>query len=446
MALATSASVAVPAYFYPAGTNLAYWDRLRGSASSVAMTVATGLELEGSQPDANYQTQLTRLHDAGVRVLAYVTTSGGSKSPARVEAEIDRAYGWNRVDGIFFDEAVAYPVTCSQVGYYGSLDRYVKTKGGSAVTVVNHGQILPECYASVADVLLTAETDYGAYKDSWRQWGWEASYPASKFWHLVHGVDSIDKMHEVVALSRARNAGYVFATSATASSPGGPYGSLPNRSYWDAELSTVASLPTGTGPASTTTTTRPPTTTTRPPASRTSTTTTTRAPSTNVAPQSMSVGAFSPASGLAGSTVTISGRGFSGTTSVNLASAPVKVLSVTDTAVRVQLNSWNQTGRFTVNRPGGSSATSAGVFTVTTAVPVITSMSPGSGAPGSAVRMLGNGFTGASSVTLDGAPVTVTGVTDTVLDVRLNSWSRSGSFTVTLPGGASATSTTFTVT
>jgi len=236
--------LAIPAYFYPAGANLAYWEQLRTGYPSVRIAVATGLGLEGNQPNPDYQAQITKTRKVGIQMLAYVTTSSGSKPSAQVRREIDNAYAWYGPDGIFFDEAVAYPVIPAQVGYYRTLHRYVKAKvgGRQAVTVLNHGQILPEEYVSVCDILLNAEMSYDSYvKGEWKPWGWESRYPATKFWHLVHSVDTIAKMQEVVRLSRVRNAHYVFVTSATMKSSGGPYGSLPPAPYWRAEMKEITS-------------------------------------------------------------------------------------------------------------------------------------------------------------------------------------------------------------
>lgn len=62
--------LAVAAYFYPAGDNLAYWDQLRQGHPQVAFAVATGLGLEGENPDGNYQEQIRKTREAGIQVLA----------------------------------------------------------------------------------------------------------------------------------------------------------------------------------------------------------------------------------------------------------------------------------------------------------------------------------------------------------------------------------------
>lgn len=90
--------------------------------------------------------------------------------------------GWT---GSSFDESVPYPVTCDQVPYHAELNRYVKAKGGAALTVINHGQILPECYADVADIQMNAETTYESYVKEWRPLGLGGPPPGKEV--LAHG-------------------------------------------------------------------------------------------------------------------------------------------------------------------------------------------------------------------------------------------------------------------
>ena len=240
--------LAIPAYFYPTKDHQVYWEQLRDASKHIGFIVATGLMLETDMPDPNYQEEIRKTRAAGVRVLAYVSCikqPEGAVPQEEVKRQIDHAYAWYKVDGIFFDmEKLPYPVPCDKrVDYYKALSRYAKTKDRKAITVINHGQILPECYASAADILLNAEMDYAGYKQ-WKPAGWEARYPARKFWHVVHEVDTIEQMQEVAALSKARNAGYVFVTSGKdMDKDGGAYGSLPPDPFWSALLKAVSGVP-----------------------------------------------------------------------------------------------------------------------------------------------------------------------------------------------------------
>lgn len=251
-AAARDQHLGVPAYFYPTDANAGQWQRLRDGAPAVRMAIVTGLELDGDGPVAAYQREIRLTHDAGVVMLAYITTREPGNGPTRpatdIRGDVDTAYAWygasGALDGIFFDEAVDYPVTCAQRELFVDLDRHVKSKGGRAMTVINHGQILPECYATAADVIVTAETTFDLYK-RWQPWGWELRYPATKFWHLVHGATTVEQMQEVVGLSRRRNAGTVYVTGAPVEDP---YGALPDERYWATELAAVAGPRAGGSP------------------------------------------------------------------------------------------------------------------------------------------------------------------------------------------------------
>ncbi|WP_199922079.1 IPT/TIG domain-containing protein, partial [Kitasatospora aureofaciens] len=88
------------------------------------------------------------------------------------------------------------------------------------------------------------------------------------------------------------------------------------------------------------------------------------------------IASVSPASGLAGAVVTLTGSGFSGATAVRFgAVAAPSFTVVSDTQI-------------TATAPAGSG----------TVQPVIASVSPASGLAGSVVTLTGSGFTGATAV------------------------------------------------
>jgi len=51
----------------------------------------------------------------------------------------------------------------------------------------------------------------------------------------------VAQMRAAVALSRQRNAGYVYVTSHTITEAGSPWNALPDPAYWQAELRAVSS-------------------------------------------------------------------------------------------------------------------------------------------------------------------------------------------------------------
>jgi len=165
-------------------------------------------------------------------------------------------------------------------------------------------------------------------------------------------------------------------------------------------------------------------------------------------PAAPSITGFSPTSGPVGTSVTINGSGFTGTTSVtfNNVSAPFSIVS--DGQLTATVPSGATTGPIGVTASGGSTTSGTTNFNVTPSAPApkITSISPPSGRVGTSVTINGTGFTGTTSVVFGGgrsAAFTVIG--DTQLSATVPTGAKTGAIRVTTPAG-SATSQTFTVT
>ncbi|MGW3041771.1 IPT/TIG domain-containing protein, partial [Kitasatospora sp. NPDC001159] len=115
-----------------------------------------------------------------------------------------------------------------------------------------------------------------------------------------------------------------------------------------------------------------------------------------------------PAAG--GTAVTINGSGFTGATSVKFGTVPVSSFKlVSDSQIMTTAPAGTGSAAVTVTTPLG---TSNGVTYTYDAVPVITAVSPASGAVGTSVIISGSGFTGASSVHFGTASATFTVLSD----------------------------------
>jgi len=133
-----------------------------------------------------------------------------------------------------------------------------------------------------------------------------------------------------------------------------------------------------------------------------------------------SVSSLSPSSGNAGTSVVVTGNGFTGVSSVafNGTTASYTVNSNTQITTTVPVGA--TTGTISVSNTGGTGY--SGTFTVTT-LPTISSISPTIGGPGTSVVILGGGYTGTTAVTFNGTSATYV----------VNS---SGQITATVPNGA----------
>lgn len=219
----------VPSYFYPG----AYWTQLMAGAPRAGLAIVNPASGPGTSADANYVSQVSQARAKGVLVVGYVDTSYGQRTLAVVKAEVDRHFQWYGVDGIFFDQATN---DCRNTSYYQQLFDYVKGKSAAAKVVLNPGtKTVSDCYMASTDIIITFESTYSTYL-TWQPSAWEASYPANRFWHLIY-TTSQSQLPNAVALSRQRNAGWVYVTD---DSLPNPWDTVPNTSYWNLELQLAA--------------------------------------------------------------------------------------------------------------------------------------------------------------------------------------------------------------
>ena len=219
--------MAVPTYFYP-GT---YWAQLQSGAPIVGLAIINPASGPGRKIDQNYVSTVKSAQASGLIVLGYVYSSYGKRSAATVKAEINKYFTWYGVNGIFIDEASN---NCKKKTYYLNLYKYVKSKSKSNKVVINPGTNTQECYMATADIILNFENIYSEYVN-WSLSGWETNYPADRFWHLVYGASAVE-MTNAIALSKGRNAGWIYVTDDLLPNP---WDTLPADPYWTDELTLI---------------------------------------------------------------------------------------------------------------------------------------------------------------------------------------------------------------
>ncbi|MBT0768317.1 IPT/TIG domain-containing protein [Kineosporia sp. J2-2] len=141
------------------------------------------------------------------------------------------------------------------------------------------------------------------------------------------------------------------------------------------------------------------------------------------APPVPAVSGISPATGPAGTVVTISGSGFTGATTVYFGTVAVTAFTVNPDGTITVTAPTGVTGTadITVTGPGGTSAPSPSArfqYTSAPLAPAVTGLSPDNGpvAGGTTVTITGTGFTGATQVTFGGtAAASFTVVDDTTI-------------------------------
>jgi hypothetical protein len=248
---AIAQQIALPAYIDPT-RGASAWAELAGSPrGSVGFVVANVLSGPGDGVSPTWASVMAREHAEGVKVLGYVdtgylgttgkTTRQGSTAAADWASQVDQdVSSWYRfygpyLGGIFFDEGQntcgPAPGSDAWADLYAGLTAYVDKDHPGAMTVDNTGSGVPRCYQGAADVLVTFEGDYSAYTSSYRGLSWSPVGP-EKIWQIVYGAPSTSDMARAVALSKQRDAGYVYVTDATLPNP---YGTLPPPPYWHDE-------------------------------------------------------------------------------------------------------------------------------------------------------------------------------------------------------------------
>ncbi|RZL13120.1 MAG: hypothetical protein EOO62_09125 [Hymenobacter sp.] len=166
-----------------------------------------------------------------------------------------------------------------------------------------------------------------------------------------------------------------------------------------------------------------------------------------------SLASFSPTSGMPGTTVTVKGTGFLGTTAVLLGTVAATGFTVVDAAtITFSVPAAAPTGAITVTSPSGT-ATSSTQFTVTATpvvAPTLDTIVNASGFPGTTVLLSGANLLGITAVTIAGIPATsfrvigANSITLVLPATAQSSTAQAGPIVVTAPGGT-ATSQAFTI-
>src|SRR5919109_5451006 len=142
---------------------------------------------------------------------------------------------------------------------------------------------------------------------------------------------------------------------------------------------------------------------------------------------------FTPSQGAVGTTVLITGTGFTGVSSVTFNNVSAAFVFNSDTQITATVPTTATTGPIRVTTPGGT-ATSSTNFTVQPA-PTITSFTPSQGAVGTTVLITGTGFTGVSSVTFNNVSAAFVFNSDTQITATVPTTATTGPIRVTTPGG-----------
>nr|WP_249355532.1 IPT/TIG domain-containing protein [Chloracidobacterium sp. D] len=152
---------------------------------------------------------------------------------------------------------------------------------------------------------------------------------------------------------------------------------------------------------------------------------------------------FSPTSGPVGTSVTITGTNFTGTTDVRFNGVAATFTVNSNTQITATVPAGATTGPITVTNPAGT-ATSGTNFVVILP-PTISSFSPTSGPVGTSVTITGTNFLNVSSVTFGDLPAPFTVTSPTQLTATVPVGAVTAPIRVITPAGSATSATSFTV-
>jgi predicted amino acid-binding ACT domain protein len=158
-----------------------------------------------------------------------------------------------------------------------------------------------------------------------------------------------------------------------------------------------------------------------------------------------SIASFSPASGVTGTEVTISGSNLADVTDVFFNGTRADILVVdSDSEVQAQVPSGASTGTISLSNASGSDTSSSDFIVLQ--VPGIASFSPTSGSVGTEVTITGSEFTGVTDVLFNGLSASSLNIdSDTQLRAVVPTGASSGKLQVVHPDGTVESSADFTV-
>jgi len=162
-----------------------------------------------------------------------------------------------------------------------------------------------------------------------------------------------------------------------------------------------------------------------------------------------SISGFSPASGTAGTTVTITGSNFADASSVTFNGSTASFTIDSASQISATVPAGATSGPIAVTT-GTGTATSASAFTVDAsppaAAPTITGFTPTSGPVGTLVTINGTNLGATTSVAFRGRAAAFTVVSDTQVTATVPGGTKSGAVSVTTRSGSATSAASFTVT
>jgi hypothetical protein len=153
---------------------------------------------------------------------------------------------------------------------------------------------------------------------------------------------------------------------------------------------------------------------------------------------------FSPTNGFPGSIVTVNGLNFSSVTQVSIGGAPASFQATAATQINALVPATATNGPIVVSNASGTNS-SVDRFYIRTGKPIVVSLDPTTGLPGTTVTIEGLDLTGASVVTFNGTNALFSAVSDTQISAVVPDNATTGPISVVTAAGTGASLTDFVV-
>ncbi|MGT2928755.1 spherulation-specific family 4 protein [Streptococcus dentasini] len=216
----TSQSVIIPAY--QRGDD--FWTRIENvGGDQIPYVIVNPAGGPGPKIDEAYQKHIANNINRGIKNVAYVPTGFFNRPSTDVLNDVDRYaefYGEDNLAGIFFDEA-SYGGNASDAPKMAEYYQYVKQNYPDMIVMANAGRSITDEIAPYADIWLTSEVSADTYINNFYQpiSQFEADPAnANRIYHVIYAVDP-SQYDDIIALSRARNAGWVMITDDVKNNP-----------------------------------------------------------------------------------------------------------------------------------------------------------------------------------------------------------------------------------
>ena len=203
---------AVPAYFHPA-TRPQDWARLAALGPALGFAVMNPDSGAGPDPDPAYLPVIRAVESAGGRVIGYVDTDYGRRPSGPVLREVAAYRAWYGLGGVFFDQVAS---GAQHLAHYRRLAAEARRLGAEFV-VMNPGVLPAPEFAEVADVLVTFEGTWSAYRD-YRPGESIRGHAPERFCHLIHSAGPA-AFAAARAGAAANHVGLLYATELTGANP-----------------------------------------------------------------------------------------------------------------------------------------------------------------------------------------------------------------------------------